>query len=60
MGGASESRSDQEAEGGVEDGGLYDSKMREAVKKKLKQEEKTWEEELDEGENKVAIKTYVS
>jgi len=39
------------------DGGSYDSKMRQAVKKKLGHEEKTWEEELDEEESKVARKT---
>ncbi len=38
-------------------GASYDSDMRRAVKKKLGQEDKTWEEELDEEENKVAMKT---
>ena len=40
-----------------EDGGSYDSKMRQVVKKKLGREEKTWEEELDEEGAKVALRT---
>lgn len=42
-----------------EEEGLFDLKMRQEVKKKLGHPEMNWEEEMDEEDNAVAIKTYV-